>query len=57
MEHYFTLVLKALPFQLYCKGIVNTEWNYCEAGKIRLFPQATLIEQAETKQLIHKDLY
>lgn len=57
MEHYFTLVLKASPFQLYCEEIVNTEWNYCEAGKIRLFPQATLIEQAETKQLIHKDVY
>lgn len=54
---FFTLVAKASPFQLYCKEGVNSEWNYCEAGKIRLFPQATLLEQAETKQLIHKDQY
>lgn len=53
MEHLSYLSLKIFLFQLYWKE-VNTEWNYCEAEKIRLLSQ--VIVQAETRQLIHKDL-
>lgn len=52
---FLTLGSKASAFQ-YKEG-VNTEWNYCEAENIRLFSQVILLAKAETRHLIHKDLY